>query len=984
MSWSRTEQDAIIAEVKGRLGEAVEPLVHWFSDQMPEYYFRTHGREEQVRHLMALVSGMVREEHQSMVLHSPCNSMVTHISPGGDMRALARVLAGHLDREIQMARIYSSRDDSIRLDTFLLGPQPRCATGGSSLRDVLAQVRGGAVPVRKDEAEAFEAFLASSSEDYVEKFDPDRAVRHFRTCGCVEGRERVEVVLEKDVHPGFDRIAVAMENPPHKGMLYRVVNVFAREGVPVDRAYADLFEPAGKATMAVMSFYVDQARLNLANDDPRWLRLRRQLELTKWFALHGLEALADEDGWELGQVMLLQAASEFAHQFLVSRDIHAYTSTRILHAVLRHRDLAGLLLRYFEARFDPAQAGDRKAAVAERREAVREALADVDNEVHRDILTYIYRFFRYTLRTNYFLPHKLGLSFRLDPVILAPLSRGERPFGIYCFHGPYCFAFHVRYRDMARGGVRVVRTWSQEQFEMESNRLFDEATKLARAQQFKNKDIPEGGSKAVILLGPEAEIDLAVHSVVDSFLDLLVKPEGTEGFVQPGIVDYLERDEVIFLGPDENITPEHIEWIAARAARRGCRWPATFMSSKPGAGIAHKEYGVTSEGVIVFAEELLRALGIEPRAQSFTVKLTGGPAGDVASNVMKILIREYGSNARIVAMSDGHGAVYDPDGMDHGELLRLVRAGLRASDFDQARLTGEGAFVVTTTDPGGVRIRNTLHNTARADIFIPSGGRPETINMSNWKQFLGPDGTPSARGIVEGANIFISADARTELERAGVLAVPGPSANKTGVICSSYEILAGLVLSEEEFLEIKARYVSELLDILRARARAEARLLMREYRLSGGKRSITELSYAVSESINSLADRVAEVLNREATAVADDPVLRDVVLSYCPAVLADRYGERVLRDLPRRHQLALVAAFVSARMLYQEGLGWVDRLVAVRDVREVVFDYLEEERRLAGLLDEVRAAGLAQGEVVARILDAAGRKHLTLGRLGLE
>ena len=984
MSRGRKEQDAIIAEVKGRLGEAVEPLVRWFSEQMPEYYFRTHGRDEQVRHLMALVSGMVREERQSMVLHSPCNSMVTHITPGGDMHALAGVLAGCLDREIQMARIYSSRDDAIRLDTFLFGPQPRCAMDGAPLRQALDQMRGGASPVAAEEAGRFETFLASASEDYVEKFDPDRAVRHFRTCDCLAGRERVEVALEKDVHPGFDRITVAMENPPRKGMLYRVVKVFAREDVPVDRAYADRFEPEGAATMEIMSFYVDRARLDLAEDGPRWLRLRRQLELTKWFALHGLEVLADEDGWELGRVMLLQAACEFAHQFLMSRNIHAYTSARILHAVLRNRELAGKLLRFFEVRFDPDLAGDRKEAVARQREAVRDALADVDDAVHRDILTYIYRFFRYTLRTNYFLPYKLGLSFRLDPVILAPMPRRERPFGLYCFHGPYCFAFHVRYRDMARGGVRVVRTRSQEQFEMESNRLFDEATKLARAQQFKNKDIPEGGAKAVILLGPEAEIDLAVHSMVDSFLDLLTRPDGTEGFVRPGIVDYLERDEVIFLGPDENITPEHINWMAARAARRGYRWPAAFMSSKPGAGIAHKEYGVTSEGVVVFAEELLRELGVDPRSQPFTVKLTGGPAGDVASNVMKIMMREYGANVRIVAMSDGHGAVFDPDGMDHGELSRLIGAGLRASDFDPGRLTGEGAFVVSTADPGGVRVRNSLHNTARADIFIPSGGRPETIHMGNWKQFFGPEGEPSARGVVEGANIFISADARSELERAGVPVVPGPSANKTGVICSSYEILAGLVLSESEFMEIKERYVRELLDILRARARAEARLLMREYRLSGGKRTITELSYAVSESINGLADRVAEVLEREIGRVADDPVLRGVILDYCPAVLAERFGERLLADLPRPHQLALVAAAVSARMLYQEGLGWVDRLLAVRDVKAIVFDYLEEERRLAVLLAEVRAAGLAHGDAVARILEGEGRKHLTLDRLGLE
>lgn len=979
---SRVNPSDIGKKVEAKLHESAQDLIPWFFNDMPEYYFRTHNEDEVIKHLMALVSGLVRDQKQSMALHSPCGDMVTHITPGGDMKALARVLREYLDKDIQIARIYSSRDDTIRLDTFVFGPLENCPVG-PKLTQAVEAVNVEDVDIDEADRESFKHFLSSASEDYIEKFEPHRALRHFKACNCVEGSEHVHVQLEKEVHPGFDRVAITMENPPRKGLLLHVVNIFARENIPVDRAYSDEFERGEKSPIVTMSFYLDTKRVDLQEESEQWRRLKRQLELTKWFSFHGLEAFAEEDGWEVGQVMLMQAACEFAHQFLVREDMHAYTSSRIVYAALKHRDVVELLLEYFDARFNPAFQGDREVIRTERRVAARQAIRGVGNAIHRRILVFIYRFFRYTLRTNYYLPNKLGLSFRLDPVILAPQPKEERPFGIYCFHGPYSFAFQVRYRDTARGGVRVVRTWNQEHFELESNRLYDEVTKLASAQQFKNKDIPEGGSKAVILLGPHADIDLAVKSMVDSFLDLLVVPKGTDGYVQEGIVDYLGREELIFLGPDENITPDHINWIVARAGKRGYKWPSAFMSSKPGAGIAHKQYGVTSEGVIVFADELLKTLGIDPRNEPFTVKITGGPAGDVASNVMKILIREYGDNARIVAMTDGHGATYDPAGMDHDELIRLIDGNFKTSHFDKTKLKGEGAFVVSTDDPGGTRIRNELHNTAVADIFIPSGGRPDTINISNWKQYLQKDGTPSSRGLVEGANIFISADARAEMEKAGVLAVPGPSANKTGVICSSYEILAGLILSEEEFLDIKDVYVAQLLDILRARARSEARVLMREFKLAGGKRTITQLSYELSESINTLADKVATVLDEGVAKVADDPQLCDVMLAYCPAILVEKYADRIINDIPRRHQIALIASFVSAKMLYQEGMGWADTLVSVRDVREVVFSYLAEEKKVAGFIAELRACDMENADTIAEILNYAGRKHLTLNKLGL-
>merc|ERR1712038_1687969 len=86
--------------------------------------------------------------------------------------------------------------------------------------------------------------------------------------------------------------------------------------------------------------------------------------------------------------------------------------------------------------------------------------------------------------------------------------------------------------------------------------------------------------------------------------------------------------------------------------------------------------------------------------------------------------------------------------------------------------------------------------------------------------------------IVEAANIFITADARRKLGEAGVMIVKDSSANKAGVCCSSYEIVASMLLSKEQFLEVKEELVADVLERLRDIARREAELLFREAQLN--------------------------------------------------------------------------------------------------------------------------------------------------------
>ena len=61
-------------------------------------------------------------------------------------------------------------------------------------------------------------------------------------------------------------------------------------------------------------------------------------------------------------------------------------------------------------------------------------------------------------------------------------------------HGLSFNGFHVRFRDISRGGVRVIKS-TPATYKQNRASQFMENYNLAYTQHLKNKDIPEGGSK---------------------------------------------------------------------------------------------------------------------------------------------------------------------------------------------------------------------------------------------------------------------------------------------------------------------------------------------------------------------------------------------------------------------------------------------------------------------------------------------------------
>ena len=259
------------------------------------------------------------------------------------------------------------------------------------------------------------------------------------------------------------------------------------------------------------------------------------------------------------------------------------------------------------------------------------------------------------------------------------------------------------------------------------------------------------------------------------------------------------------------------------------------MSSKPGAGINHKEFGVTSEGVAVFVERALtrptrggtrsrvfgeartatsratsggcERLAVGARRRAWLCSGTRDPEGRVPCRNRtearpespRRSPRSCNATGRRRASSAWRtAAAYarnDPtrDFDVSSELRRLVEASAPIASFDNKLLGNRGALR-TADDGDGAALRDAMHFRVDADVLVPCGGRPGTIHAGNAREFLKPGddgapGAPRAPIIVEGANLFLTPEARQILHgEAGVLVVKDSSANKCGVVCSSYEI----------------------------------------------------------------------------------------------------------------------------------------------------------------------------------------------------
>jgi glutamate dehydrogenase len=948
----------------------------WLQEHMSPYFFQAMSDEEDAVALLAREMASLKRNQRVILVDREKLLMLASVNrPGSLYETLQRIG----EREISYAMFSHSSapmpemESELEVQRFEFNRRPNHAINlkqdiripPTLISKVKTELRSSFPDFDLQKLDKILKMLWLNNENYIRMSPPTRIawlVWLFERGNAAGGLFLDTAQVERDGQLET-RVLFAVGNPPQADFLLQVLEVFNRLDIGIRRAYCQTISN-GIHPYFLGAFFVKSRRgedLSTAGD--LVTRLTSELCTTQIlatsstiytdFVTEGL--ISGEDA------ALVNAFISFCHTSLAHNQPDRFGLDAVQKAYYDHPEMAQQLIKLFRTRFDPLlEARDQQyqTVLSEAREAV-----EFYNTGHRwldDIRRTIYRtgllFITSILKTNFFIAEKQALAFRLDPAYLRELGPdftgdlpSSAPFRITFFFSRFGAGYHIGFSDIARGGWRTVIARSDDDFITATNTIFREVFVLANTQHFKNKDIYEGGSKMALVLdasdlqqaGGEEEtcrLYKLQYSVTNAFLDIFVTKDGRAK--DPRVVDYYGDDEPIEIGPDENMHDGMIEAIANLSRRRGYMLGIGIMSSKH-IGINHKEYGVTSTGVVKFAEITMRDIaGIDITRDRFSLKMTGGPNGDVAGNCLRIMLQRC-PLMRVSLILDGTAALYDPNGIQRDELNRIVlnydldaflpeHLGIGGSMIFRTGKRVEGLREryrkVSRTDTGLVeewldiddfyREYNSLIFSVPADLFIPAGGRPETVDGQNWRSFLDDKGQPSSRVIVEGANSFITPEARLQLQKNGIVIMRDASANKCGVISSSYEIIANLLLSDSEFLIHKDSYVNDVLAILEKRAADEARLILRRWRDSSGTLLCTEISDAISLEINNHYARLFSFFESHPDLRLKNPFF-SAILSHLPRILRDTTAfRRRVRQLPGKYLSAILAAEVGSSLVY--------------------------------------------------------------------
>jgi glutamate dehydrogenase (NAD(P)+) len=271
----------------------------------------------------------------------------------------------------------------------------------------------------------------------------------------------------------------------------------------------------------------------------------------------------------------------------------------------------------------------------------------------------------------------------------------------------------------------------------------DEVTALAAWMTWKCAvaQVPFGGGKGGVVCDPTKMSRRELEALTRRYVAEIVDAIGPEKDVP---------------APDVNTNEQVMAWIMDTYSMHVGHTTTSVVTGKPvelGGSLGRRE--ATGRGVMIVARESAKHLGFD--IKNATIAIQGfGNVGSVSAE----LLGELG--ARIVAVADDKGGVYNPKGIDLSKLTEHVKQHRTVRGFD-----------------GAESITNAQLFALEVDVLIPAALENQ-ITIEN---------APGIRAkvVVEGANGPTTPEAHRHLYERGVFVVPDILANSSGVTASYFE-----------------------------------------------------------------------------------------------------------------------------------------------------------------------------------------------------
>ncbi len=414
------------------------------------------------------------------------------------------------------------------------------------------------------------------------------------------------------------------------------------------------------------------------------------------------------------EITILRAVARYLRQAGI-----AFSDAYMVRTLLRHPEIATLLVRLFTARFDPER-GDRRGAqdISGEIEAAIDAVESLDEDrILRSFLAVV----QAILRTNYFRTAEPGpadglaepgaprqfLSFKIDPTQVPTLPLPRPQFEIFVY-SPRVEGVHLRGGKVARGGLR----WSDRPEDFRT-----EILGLMKAQMVKNALIVPVGSKGGFVVkrpppdgGREALQDEGIdcyRTFLSGLLDVTDNIESGEVVQPPQVVRYDDDDPYLVVAADKG-TAAFSDIANAVSADYGF-WLGDAFASGGSRGYDHKAMGITARGAWESVKRHFRELGCDIQSTDFTVAGIGDMSGDVFGNGMLL-----SCHIRLVAAFDHRHVFLDPDPdpeasfKERKRLFDMSRSSW--SDYDESVISDGGGVYPRTAKsiPISARVRGAL------------------------------------------------------------------------------------------------------------------------------------------------------------------------------------------------------------------------------------------------------------------------------------